>query len=141
MSLSLTKLTPDEWVKMSEIAHEAMFSTLKDSKLERIDAALLGISEQNVAVAYVTIKELDSETCYWQYGGVFGPHRGKEHINEFMDAIIAYGKEHYKRIGFRVESDNWAMLRVATRYHIPITGIRVFKGKVLVEHVLEFEEK
>ena len=126
---------------MSHDAHTAMFDELKDTESERIDLVLLVVDEEDRACAYVTLKELDRDNIYWQYGGVFGAFRNKGLIYQAMEQVIRWCGERYRRVGFRVENTNYAMLRIAAKFEIPIMGIRNFRGHIMVEHLLDFEEE
>lgn len=130
-----------DWkANFSESAHLAGFKRYKDPMLEKIDFALL-IHENDEVVAYATFKELDKENLYCQFCAGLGEHRG--HLNSWRAFMSGIGfiSERYKRVSALVENDNFPMLKMAWKAGFRICGIRVFRGNILVEHVLEFKEQ
>lgn len=140
------KLTPAQWAPLSENAHLVVFGRHKPASLDRIDFALLARKEsktidygmrQNL-LAYVTCRELDADTLYWQFGGSFPGTLGTVSSKTCMEAFLAWSREHYKRVSFLVENTNAPMLKMGLFFGFKIVGIRTFEGSVLVEHLKEF---
>ncbi len=72
VQIEITQLGPEKWSIFSEDAHRACFSELRPAYTDRIDYALLAHDPHDRGVlGYVTVRELDSESVYWQYGGAF----------------------------------------------------------------------
>lgn len=139
MELSVKKIGPQLWSStFSEHAHLGVFGEFHDRNLDRIDYALLCINKEDEPVAYMTCRELDSESVYWQYGGVFGPYRNSVTAFRACESFTKYHRENYKRCATYIENTNTAMLKVALKLGFKISGIRNFKNSVLVEHLLEF---
>lgn len=130
------KVSPHDWKSVSHDAHRAVFGTLRDAESERISFALLALYNDKPA-AYVTCQELDSETLYWQFGGVFPTVKGTVNAFRAYTGLLDYCFSDYQRVCFRVENKNFAMLKFALKLGFEIVGVRVFKNKILVEHVLE----
>ena len=57
---------------MSEAAHKVAFGTIKPASWDRIDFALLAMCNEDM-IGYVTARELDPFTVYWQFGGGLPP--------------------------------------------------------------------
>jgi len=129
----------EEWKPMSEIAHLAVFSEKRPWEYNRIDFALLAVDEK--PLQYVTCRELDHETLYWQYGGAFPSCKGSpKSFEAYLEIIEACKKMGYKRITFLVENNNFSMLKFAMATGFMITGIKNFQGSILLEHIKEFTE-
>ncbi len=137
--MRIEKLTPQQWSYLSETAHLTVFGKLKPATFDRIDYALLVVDAEKKPLSYLTARELDHESVYWQFGGSFPETIGTTASLTNFRACIGYTKElGMKRISFLVENDNTAMLKLAMREGFKIVGIRNFKGTVLLEHLLEF---
>ena len=136
-SLSIVTLSPKEWAGFSEKAHLVVFGENRPKGLDRIDYALL-VDDDETIIAYATVKELDGESVYWQYGGTVPKFRGTSL------SYKAYRKVHdwcftagYKRITTYVENTNIPMLKFSLKIGFIIIGTRTFKGSVYVELLKE----
>lgn len=136
--MEVDKLYPDEWKLLSESAHLAVFDETRSADLDRITFALIA-KKDNVPAAYVTVRETDAETVYWQFGGSFHGTRGTTRTMQAYLSFIQWTKERYKRITTLVENTNISYLRLAMACGFLITGIKNFKNNILVELTLEFE--
>lgn len=132
------KLSPSEWEKMSEDAHLVVFDELRPTRMDRIDFALLALDRDDNICAYVTCRELDEESVYWQYGGSFPGSRDTIKSFQAYQAFVRFSKENYKHVGTLIENTNQVMLKMAMKVGFIITGIRNFKGSILLEHQLDF---
>lgn len=137
--IEVKKLDRETWKELGENAHLIVFNEIRESSKNRIDFALLAVDE--TPLQYVTCRELDDESLYWQYGGSFPSCRGTPKsfaaYKAIIDACKALG---YKRISFLVENNNFSMLKFAIAQGCKIIGIRTFDGLVLLEHIMEFTE-
>ncbi len=136
--MNVKRIEPKEWAEMGDHAHRACFNEQYPAYMQRIDYALLCVDALNNILGYVTVRELDHETVYWQYGGAFPGTRKTVKSFEMVGSLITWVKERYKRITMLIENTNTAMLKMAMSYHFKIVGVRIFKNSVLVEHLLEF---
>lgn len=130
-------LSKDEWKPLSENAHLICFGKHKPVDLERIDFVLM-VRHGKQAVGYVTCRELDGDTLYWQFGGAFPGSKGTVLSPKGIDAFLEWCRRYYKRVSFLVENTNQPMLKMAMRSGFKIMGVRVFGQSVLLEHLLEF---
>lgn len=133
----IERIAKEDWQRLSETAHEICFAEKKPAAWDRIDFALLAV-EDLVPIGYITCREIDAHTLYWQFGGAFPGT--KDTIKSFSayQAMVRYASERYKRVATYIENTNRVMLKMAGRCGFLITGIRVFDGDILVEHCLEF---
>ena len=134
--LEIKRIEKLEWRSMSKDAHVICFNEVRDPYLDRIDYALLSV-QGRTPVTYCTVRELDAESCYWQYGGSFPGSK---------DTVLSYRGTHlsaqwclerYKRISFYVQNTNAVMIKIALKVGFKIIGVRTFKGAVMVEFLLE----
>lgn len=122
---------------MSKNAHLISFGEKREPSIERIDFALLAVSEHK-ALGYITCREADAETVYWQFGGPFPGTKGSSVSFRCYQAAVEWCKLRYDRVYTFIENSNKAMLKMALEVGFLIVGVRVFKGQILVELLLEF---
>lgn len=140
MKLTIHKLGLEQWADLSEKAHQACFNEKRPVNMDRIDFALVCVDDdQKLMVGYTTMREIDSETIYWQHGGSFPEFRGTATAALGYSMFIQWCRERYKRIVTLIENNNRPMLKLAFHNGFTIVGVRNFKGKVLLEHGIEFE--
>lgn len=137
--MTVKEIGPVLWKSFSEDAHMGVFGEERTKEMDRIDFALLAVSENNELVGYMTCRELDARTVYWQYGGAFDEHRETEKTWEMMQAFVRYHKDRYDRCTCYIENKNHKALRTAVKLGFFITGIKTFKNKIYLEHLLEFQ--
>jgi len=135
--VEVKQIHKNDWKVFSERAHLACFNESKDSSMDRIDFALI-VEDGARMMGYLTCREHDSETLYWQYGGSFPGTRESSLTFVGYQAFVAWCKERYKRITTVIENENIVMLKMAMKVGFRIVGVRNFKGHVLLELVLEF---
>lgn len=131
------RLEPISWALYSEKAHLACFSERRPPEMERISYALVA-EVDGIPAAYVTVKELDSETAYFQHGGAFPNIRGTTRSLKAYRAIMDSIASRYMRAGTLIENTNKAMLKFAMNEGWTIMGLRVFEGSILLEHKIDF---
>lgn len=137
--MRVVRVEKDKWAALSKNAHLVVHNETMPEGLERIDFALLVESDKEMPMSYVTCREQDAESLYLAYGGSFPGTKGtgysKETFHQMLSWMILNG---YKRVGFYVQNNNYAMLRLAVTQGFKITGVRNFKNHVLLEHIKEF---
>lgn len=139
-SYMVVKLPAKEWDKMCEDAHVICFNEIRPKHINRIDFALLIIDNKtNKPVSYITVKEFDSTTCYWQHGGSFPGSVGIPAWRSY-NLAIAWSRQHYKRIFTLIENRNVAMLKMAMKAGFRIIGTKTIDGDIMVEHIFNLEE-
>lgn len=137
MSIVVEKFSPREWEQFSETAHRICFKEHKPSEWDRIDFALM-VKNNSRLLGYLTCREIDAETLYWQFGGAFPQTKDTATSFKGYEAFVAYCKPLYKRVTTLIENTNTVMLKMAMKVGFRIVGIRFFKGTILLEHLLEF---
>lgn len=136
--MRVTRLSPAEWQGFSENAHLIAFGKKKSVDQERIDYALVATSDGGELIGYVTVKEMDAETVYWQFGGAFPPGRGSPRAWTGYKALLDWTASRYKRMTTLIENTNVPMLKLAMHAGLRVIGVRNYKGEVLLEHGIEF---
>lgn len=131
--IKITKVLPIDWKSVSKNTHAAVFGTVRDPDVDRIDFSLI-VSINEVPLGYITGKELDSETVYWQFGGTL--RKDFRTIRAYQMCIDEM-KKYYKRITTCILNTNQTMLKMAMHVGFLINGVRYHDGKVLVELVKE----
>lgn len=128
----------EAWKKIAEEAHIICFNEKRPNGMDRIDFALLAITDRNTPAGYVTCRETDGETVYWQFGGAFPSVRGTVMSMRAYEDFVNWTRERYKRVYTLIENTNGPMLRMAQKVGFLITGIKNFQGQILLEHLMEF---
>lgn len=142
VAIEISQLDPDQWSVFSEDAHRACFSEYRPAYKDRIDYALLAHDPYTRGIlGYVTIRELDDESAYWQYGGAFPSIAKGTYVLRTYLKFVEFMSNRYKRVSTLVENTNVSYLKLAMKAGFRIIGTRNFKGIVLVELLLDFEEK
>jgi RimJ/RimL family protein N-acetyltransferase len=137
--MRVVRIPKESWHSLAEKAHLIVFNETKKPEMDRIDYALVVESDAGIPMQYATCREHDSESVYFQYGGSFPGTKGSPKSLRCMEKIMEWAEfAGYKRISFLVENTNEAMLKLALRCGFLITGIRNYKGRVLLEHIKEF---
>ena len=139
--IQVEKICNEAWRVISQNAHALCFNERRDPEMDRIDFALLNVKiekDEKTPLNYCTVKELDSESVYWQYGGAFPNTKGTpislHSYKRNADWCFAQG---YKRITTYIQNINTAMLKVAIHIGFIPIGVRYFKGEIFVELLLE----
>ena len=137
MTVKLEKLSPSEWALISESAHMTCFKEERKKSMDRIDYALL-TTRDGVPCSYVTVRELDSRSVYWQYGGAFpSAEKGIKAFNDYC-SFVSWHCERYDRVTTLIENNNIAMLKMALHCGFRIIGIRYFNNSILLELLNDF---
>jgi RimJ/RimL family protein N-acetyltransferase len=136
VNYALKKLTHEQWLEISDIAHSVVFGEVRPTSLERFSFAL-AIEADGVIGGFITCHEMDSETLYIQYGGVLPKFQKTHHAMRGYKMLINHCIENYKRVWTRIENKNTAMLKMAMALDFIPVGISHFKEKLLIEMLLE----
>lgn len=120
----------------SELAHRIGFGKIKKKETERIDFALMAVDTKK-PLGYITCRELDDKTLYWQFGAPFPGTKGTANVFRAYEAGAKYCLKRYNRILTYIGNKNTPMLRLAMQVGFRITGVRIYDDEVLVEHTLK----
>lgn len=138
--MNIVKLLPKEWKELSESAHLICFNERSEAGSDRIDFALLALKDESPC-AYVTCREVDSETLYWQYGGAMPNIKDTVNSYKAYESLTGFCREMgYIRITTLVKNTNIVMLKFAMKIGYRIIGIRYSDGEIYLEHCLELKE-
>jgi hypothetical protein len=133
MDIAVNRLQPDEWKVLAEKAHLVVFNEKREAEINRIDFALLCLLDGTLQT-YVTVKEMDAESLYWQYGGAFPTAKKSLVAFRCFQKLIEYCfDEGYKRISLYVKNDNFSMLKFVMSHTFTIVGMRTIAGDTFLE--------
>lgn len=134
-------LTPEQWKENGEWAHAVCFNEFRDKELDRISFAMLVVDEKK-PVSYCTVRELDRDSVYWQYGGAFpGTITTIGSFKSYMMMVNKIKEMGYKRISTYVENTNTVMIKMCIKAGYVIVGTRYYDGHIYVDFLNEFEDK
>ena len=135
MSVTVLYISPEEWVKYAEDSHAAVFKEFRPSSMDRISYALAATDESRV-IGYVTCRETDSESLYWQHGGAVDTRYGVAAYRGF-EAFLDNAKP-YKRVTTLVRNDNIRYLHLLMKFGFRVIGLRCVKNEIFLELTIEF---
>ena len=133
MQINVKRIEKSEWVSLSRDAHVSVFKEEWEAEKERVDFALLTTDSEDQLIQYATLRELDSESVYIQYGGSFPTYRGSIPAYRSFQAILRWLGERYPNVTFLTENTNLAMLKFAIREGFIIVGLRATKKSIMLE--------
>ena len=133
-------VTKEKWEHVSEDAHKLAFGEIRPRDFDRMDFALVMVGTDEKAVGYATCREFDKYTLYLQYGGAFEKNRHRN-VGGYRELIGWIKSRDYKQAVTLVENDNIAYLKMAMHFGFRIIGCRNFRGAILLELMLDLEEK
>lgn len=137
--MQVTVLNPAQWKVLAKDAHLIVFGEGRAESKDRIDYALVAEHPSVGIFGYVTARELDEDTVYWQFGGAFPNAKKTRLAVDGYRSFISWTLDHgYKRICTFIENENTTMLKLAMFHGFRVIGVRNFEGKILLEHVLDF---
>lgn len=138
--IEVRKITSEQWDKLKHDAHVAVFAELPGT--ERVDFALITVKKDtDEIVQYVTIREYDSESIHWFYGGSFDKFKGTITAYRSMDALLSWARQNYKKLSFFTANTNFAMIKFGVKHNFQITGMRLVSNGLLLEHVINFSKE
>lgn len=140
--IGIERIDPKTWARLSEGMHKRVFKEIKPAAWDRIDYALLAVKENEpTPCAYMTCRELDAETVYWQFGGMLESIRGTTTSWKAYLAFLAWHKAHYRRATSYIENTNIAYLKMALKAGFVVIGTRTYKNRIFLDVELEFNEE
>jgi RimJ/RimL family protein N-acetyltransferase len=139
MKVEIREFNANEWYRYAEEAHKLVFKKQRDPWIDRITFAWLAYTDSG-AIGYVTCRELDCHSLYWQFGGSFDERRGIPAVRAF-EAILEKAKDKYRRVTTLVENDNVNYLHLLMRKGFRVIGLRVFEGNILLELLINFTKE
>lgn len=138
--IRIVQISAREWAKWSEKAHLVVFGERSSAEMDRFDFTLVSELEENSRMlGYVTCREFDSKSLYWQYGGAFPGTKSTSLSYPAYQKMVAWCASKYDRVMTLVENQNYPMLKMHLKNGFLIVGFRVHKGVGMVELVKEFE--
>lgn len=125
---------------MSKDSHVVAFGEYRPPDIDRSDFVIIAIDQLDKYSGYITCKEMDSKSLYWQFGGPMPNYRGTIHVINILHSAMHWCRERYSRINTKVESTNLAMIKMHMKVGFLITGSTIFDGKVFLEMAQEFKK-
>lgn len=133
--ITIKRIEKEDWKLLASQAHESVFDETWDADLERHDYVLVTVDEDNTLIQYATIHEADRDSAWLQYGGSFPKYRGSISALQSFKTILKYLFEKYLYVSFYTENTNAPMLKFGIKEGFLIIGARIFKGKLMLEHI------
>jgi len=138
VNLSIEYVHKDQWGKFVKKAHDSVFLQARDPDVDRSNFAVLGMCDGKPC-GWSSFIELDANTIYIQYGGIFA------HKRKTTATLPIYRKMHewideqkkWTRVLMCVANDNIPMLKIALACGMKIIGTKAVGETVLVEFMRE----
>lgn len=137
--MSIVVYSSEQWDKFASLAHYLVFKENRPSEMNRIDFALVVLKGEK-PLGYMTIREIDSETCYIQYGGAFESSKDTVMTYPAYKELIDWLSVKYKYCTTLIENTNLVMLKFAMKVGFKIIGIRNFKDQILLENFIQWRD-
>lgn len=129
--------SPQDWNKyFAREAHIICFKEIREPEMNRIDYALVTF-DKDIPSTFCTCRELDAESVYWQYGGVFPNIEKSVSVWKNYVGVRDYSLERYKKVFTRIQNTNLPMLKLAMQAGFIIIGVMNFKAEIFLELLLE----
>lgn len=125
------------WQEYEEAAHRELFGEDYIEEAKDYDLVILVTTEDGEKFFYSTVKELDSQSAYMNFGGMFKLFRGKGGGQRGFHEVVCCLKERYKRIGFTCRTKNFPMIKLGLNEGFVIIGMRLVYGFPNLEFLLE----
>lgn len=124
------------WETCREQFHKDIFGDdFKDQNRE-YDFTLV-VKLDGVNVSYTQVKELDRDTAYMTFGGVFPEFRSKGIGYDNFQAMVDVLTAKYKMIGIATRTNNIGMIKLCFNSKFEIIGLRLINGLPSLEFLLE----
>ena len=137
--MHVDRIEPGQWDTISENAHVAIFNETREAIANRIDYAL-GVRDGENVLGFVTVRELDHESIYWQYGGALEDCRNTTKILKAYRAMLEHCFETgTMNIQTLVENTNLPMLKLALKVGFLVIGTKTLHGKTYCDLYLTSE--
>lgn len=127
----LFKVSKDEWNKLAENAHLAVFKERRDPSMNTFDYALVVATPTDI-YGYATIIEMDAKSAYMQHGGSLPTIRSTAHAKGIYHNMIEWLKERYEHLSTRIENKNLAMLKLAMSEGLLVNGCDCYPDGVFL---------
>jgi len=130
----LSKLTAQQFAKFSHDIHGETFGDSGLSDVEKIDYAIIMMSEDEEPIIWATIHEENKLVAYMQAGGSFNSSRAKTTAPYRAYCILMdWLTQRYSVITTRIENTNKSMLKCAISQGFVVQGMRSAGFKLLLE--------
>jgi hypothetical protein len=138
--IKIVKIMKKEWEQFSENSHLIVFKERRPVSLDRYDFALVAEGELSQMMGYITCREHDAESLYWQFGGAYPGTKNTSNAWEMYKLALEWTEMRYERVFTLVANDNYPMLHMHMKSGFVINGFRVVNDMKLVELHREFSE-
>lgn len=137
MKLQASVVPKEQWKKIEDAAHADLFGEWHMDEARNYDFTVLVNTESGENFSYGLVKEMDAETAYLTFGGMFSQFKGQGTGYQGMREIVSVLKEKYKRVGFACRVKNVGMIKLGLNEGFEIIGLRMIYGFLNVEFLLE----
>lgn len=139
MKLKTERFSKDVWLSVfGTEAHQDLFGTFDLETMPFFDFAILVTNGYDEKLTYGLAKEIDRDSLYFTYGGMFSKFRNQKLGSECFHAVVESAKGNYKRAGFSTKTSNIGMIKLGFNEGFEIVGIRLIKQVPYVELLKDF---
>lgn len=135
--MKAVRIEKDDWYDKYAGAHQKIFAYGLD-EAHLFDFVLGMFDDSDDLCGYISVCELDSESAFVFYGGMFMHARGIGKATEGFGVCIIELMKKYKRVGLLTENKNKIMINLGHKLGFDIVGLRQVRGVPCVEMLLEF---
>lgn len=138
MKLLASVITKEQWKAVERESHADLFGDEYGELFKEYNFVVLVTLGPDM-VCYATIKELDGDTAFLNFGGTFRRYRGQNLTSQCLEKILACLKPQYKYIGFCCRTKNIAMIKVGLNNGFQMIGMKLILGLPNIEFLFERE--
>lgn len=135
--MKVEKIEKETWFEKYAGAHQKIFTYGLD-EAHIFDFVLGVFDDLGDVCGYITVTELDAESAFLSYGGMFMSHRSLGKAPEAFGHCLRFLHDKYKRAGFVTKTSNKAMINLGHKMGFEIIGMRKAHNVPCVEMLLEF---
>lgn len=124
------------WDQISEGVHFDCFGNeFPVEEYKTFDFAILTRNGED-KVCYCTVKELDKNTAYLNFGGMFPLYRGQRESYAGFKSMVDLLRSKYKHVAFITKTKNIGMIKLGLNENFEIIGLRRIYGVPHLEFLL-----
>lgn len=136
--IHVARVETQDFNDFGERVHWACFREVRPKEKNTCDYVVMAFEDSRI-LGYATIIEMDKETAYMQHGGAVPEIQGTPTAKKVYRVIMAWVKEHYKRISTQIQNTNTAMIKFALSEGFLINGVLAYgDGEIFLQLIQGF---
>lgn len=131
--MKFVTLSHPEWRRFAPSAHKAVFGVDRTADYERCDWAVLAVSHDDAPLGFATVRELNQNEVYLQFGGIFEKFRNSPACYKALTGLLRIVAQNFTKARTFVEAENSSYLRLALKMGFVPCGYKSVNGSGFLE--------